>query len=72
MSLADALRAATMFTLGGKPTKYAVLHFQFFRCGDGRAPCTEAGCLHQVLHAENSKEPKGVRYRRERMPVMLG
>jgi hypothetical protein len=40
--------------------------------GDGRAPCTQAGCLHQVLHAENSKEPKGVRYRRERMPVMLG
>jgi hypothetical protein len=25
-----------------------VLHFEHFRCGDGRALCTQAGCLHQV------------------------
>ena len=25
-----------------------VLHFEHFRCGDGRATCTRAGCLHQV------------------------
>jgi hypothetical protein len=25
-----------------------VLHFEHFRCGDARAICTHAGCLHQV------------------------
>ena len=25
-----------------------VLHFEHFRCGDGHAHCTRAGCLHQV------------------------
>jgi len=25
-----------------------VLHFEHFRCGEGRATCTRAGCLHQV------------------------
>ena len=24
------------------------LHFEHFRCGDGRALCAQAGCLHQV------------------------
>jgi hypothetical protein len=58
--------------LEGKPPKCAALYFAHFRSGDGRAPCTQAGCLHQVLPAENWKEPKGVRDRRERVPVMLG
>jgi hypothetical protein len=56
----------------GKPPKYAALHFEHFRCGDGRAPCTQAGCVPQVLPAENWKEPKGVRDRHERAPGMLG
>jgi len=25
-----------------------VLHFEHFRCGNGRATCARAGCLHQV------------------------
>jgi hypothetical protein len=33
---------------------------------------TQAGCVPQVLPAENWKEPKGVRDRHERAPVMLG
>jgi hypothetical protein len=58
--------------LEGKPPKYAALHFEHFRSGDGRAPCTQAGCVRQVFPAENWKEPKGVRDRHERAPAMLG
>jgi hypothetical protein len=72
MPLTEALHAATMSALEGNPADYAFLHFERFRCGDGRAPCTQAGCVRQVLPAENWKEPKGVRDRRERAPVMLG
>jgi hypothetical protein len=71
MPLTDAPHAATMSALEGKPPKYAALHFEHFRSGDGRASCTQAWCLHQVLPAENWKE-SGVRDRRERVPVMLG
>jgi hypothetical protein len=63
---------ATTSALGSKPMEYAVLHFEPFRSGDGRIPCTQAGFLHQVLHAENGKEPKDVNHHHERMPVMLG
>jgi hypothetical protein len=62
--------AVTMSGLGGKPMEYAL--FEHFRCGDGRALCTQAGHLHQVLPAENWKEPKGVRDHRERVLAMLG
>jgi hypothetical protein len=37
-----------------------VLHFEHFRCGDARAPCTRAGCLHQVYTST------GGRYQRQR------
>jgi hypothetical protein len=72
MPLTEAPHAATMSALEGNPADYAFLHFEHFRCGDGCAPCTQAGCVRQVLPAENWKEPKGVRDRRERAPVMLG
>jgi hypothetical protein len=29
-------------------SRVLVLHFEHFRCGDRGAPCTQAGCLHQV------------------------
>jgi hypothetical protein len=29
-------------------SRVLVLHFEHFRCGDGHALCTQAGCLHQV------------------------
>jgi hypothetical protein len=46
--------------------------FEHFRSGDGHAPCTQAGRVHQVLPAENWKEPKGVRDHREQLLAMLG
>ena len=58
-----------MSGLGGKPMEYAF--FEHFCSGDDCTPCTQDGCLHEVLHAENWKQPKGVGYR-ERVRVTLG
>src|SRR5262245_7498286 len=55
-----------------RETEHADAPDEHFRSGDDRIPCTQAECPHQVLHAENGKEPKGVKYHHERMPVMLG
>jgi hypothetical protein len=32
-----------------------VLHFEHFRCSDGRTLCTHAGCLHQVYIATGGR-----------------
>jgi hypothetical protein len=32
-----------------------VLHFEHFRCGDARALCTQAGCLHQVYTSTDGR-----------------
>jgi hypothetical protein len=31
------------------------LHFEHFRCGDARALCTQAGCLHQVYTSTDGR-----------------
>jgi hypothetical protein len=44
--------------------KHAVLRFEHFRCGDGGAPCTQAGCLRQVsaVLADQTKPDRVVGY----------
>jgi hypothetical protein len=41
-------RAGHQFAAYHQNLRLLVLHFEHFRCGDGRALCTQAGCLHQV------------------------
>jgi len=41
-------RAEHQFARYSQNSRILVLHFEHFRCGDGRALCTQAGCLHQV------------------------
>jgi hypothetical protein len=41
-------RAQHQFASYFQNSRLLVLHFEHFRCGDRRALCTQAGCLHQV------------------------
>ena len=41
-------RAEHQFARYSQNLRILVLHFEHFRCGDARAICTQAGCLHQV------------------------
>ena len=41
-------QAQHQFARYSQNSQVLVLHFEHFRCGDGRATCTRAGCLHQV------------------------
>jgi len=41
-------RAQHQFAGYFQNSRVLVLHFEHFRCGDRRALCTQAGCLHQV------------------------
>src|SRR5262249_26560437 len=41
-------KADYQFARYSQNLRILVLHFEHFRCGDARAICTQAGCLHQV------------------------
>ena len=41
-------QAEHQFARYSQNLRVLVLHFEHFRCGDGHAHCTRAGCLHQV------------------------
>jgi hypothetical protein len=41
-------RAEHQFAGYFENSRVLVLHFEHLRCGDRGAPCTQAGCLHQV------------------------
>ena len=41
-------QAQHQFAAYSQNSQVLVLHFEHFRCGNGRATCTQAGCLHQV------------------------
>ena len=41
-------QAQHQFAAYSQTSQVLVLHFEHFRCGNGRATCTQAGCLHQV------------------------
>jgi len=41
-------QAEHRFASYSQGSRVLVLHFEHFRCGDSRALCTQAGCLHQV------------------------
>ena len=41
-------QAEHQFAAYSQNSQVLVLHFEYFRCGNGRATCTRAGCLHQV------------------------
>ena len=44
--MCGASRAEHQFA--GYTSRFLVLHFEHFRCGNRGALCTQAGCLHQV------------------------
>jgi hypothetical protein len=41
-------KAEHQFARYSQNLRILVLHFEDFRCGDARAICTHAGCLHQI------------------------
>jgi hypothetical protein len=41
-------QAGHQFASYSQSSRILVLHFEHFHCGNGRALCTQAGCLHQV------------------------
>jgi hypothetical protein len=48
-------RARHQFAGYFQNSRVLVLHFEHFRCGDGHALCTRAGCLHQVYTATSGR-----------------
>jgi len=46
--MCGASQAGHQFARYSQNLHILVLHFEHFRCGDARALCTQAGCLHQV------------------------
>ena len=41
-------QAEHQFASYSQGSRVLVLHFEHFRCSDGHARCTRAGCLHQI------------------------
>ena len=41
-------QAEHQFARYSQNLRVLVLHFEHFRCSDGHARCTRAGCLHQI------------------------
>jgi hypothetical protein len=48
-------RAEHQFARYSQNSRLLVLHFEHFRCGDARALCTQAGCLHEVYTSTNGR-----------------
>jgi hypothetical protein len=46
--MCSGAQAQHQFAAYSQNSQVLVLHFEHFRCGNGHATCTQAGCLHQV------------------------
>ena len=48
-------KAEHQFARYSENLRILVLHFEHLRCGDARALCTQAGCLHQVYTSTDGR-----------------